>query len=182
MAEKKYKHCMLGEMGVGKTCIVLKYVDNVFDPNTSPTLGVNFLTKTVKTQGKTIEFNIWDTAGSERFRSMVSMYYRGVTSCMIVYDITNRESFEDVEGWYQQVKAEADNPNVVVAIVGTKIDLADKRQVSTEEGQAIATKLGCIFGEVTAATGDSIDKIFEKIISEMNLTTAPPVIEQTPCC
>ena len=112
MSERKYKHCMLGELGVGKTSIVLKYVEGTFDPNCKSTLGVNFLTKQCTVKGQQVDLNIWDTAGSERFRSMVSMYYRGVTSCMIVYDITNRETFEDIEGWYRQIKSEADCENV----------------------------------------------------------------------
>ena len=112
MTDKKYKHCMLGEENVGKTSIVLRYVNDKFDPNVVPTLGVNFLTKQVQSKGTTIDLNIWDTAGSERFRSMVAMYYRGVTSCMIVYDVTNKESFEDVEGWVKQLENESKNANV----------------------------------------------------------------------
>ena len=112
MSELKIKHCMVGEAGVGKTSIVLRYVENIFDPKYELTMGVNFLTKRVQAQGKTFNVNIWDTAGSERFRSMVSMYYRGISSCMIVYDITDRESFDDVEGWFKEVKTEVKNDTV----------------------------------------------------------------------
>ena len=171
MTEKKFKHCMLGEMGVGKTSIVSRYTSNVFDVNSAATLGVALITKDIELRGEKYEFNIWDTAGSERFRSMVSMYYRSISSCMIVYDITNRESFNAIEGWYKQFKNEADNPNAVIVVVGTKADLENERQVSTEEGQQLATQLGCLFAEVTSVSGDSVKNAFEKVIEEIDITT-----------
>ena len=99
------------------------------------------------------------------------MYYRSISSCMIVYDITNRDSFNQVEGWLKQFKSEADNPNAVIIICGTKCDLENQRQISQQEGQELATKLGCLFAEVSAKDGDSVKKAFEKVIEEIDVTT-----------
>ncbi|EDR26225.1 hypothetical protein, conserved [Entamoeba dispar SAW760] len=189
MSVRKFKHCMLGELGVGKTSIVLRYVEGIFDPSCKSTLGVNFLTKTCKVKGKKIDLNIWDTAGSERFRSMVSMYYRGVSSCMIVYDITNRQSFEGVESWYNQIKSEQDCENILIEIVGTKSDLSTQRVVKTIEGENLATKFGCLFAEVTSVEGDSVDKAFNNILDKVDISQfhcstdeAIPVVEDTHNC
>ena len=112
MSDKRYKHCMFGEPGVGKTSILLRYVEDKFYEDKVPTLGKNNLIKQVESKGSTIYLNIWDTTACDRFSPTCFLYFRGVTSCMIVYDVTNRESFEDVEGYVKHVKCEVDNPNI----------------------------------------------------------------------
>ena len=171
--EIKLKHCMVGEAGVGKTSIVVRYVEDIFDPKYELTMGVNFLTKTIEMDKKNIILNIWDTAGSERFRSMVSIYYHGITSCMIVYDITNRESFEDVEGWFTEVKLETKDDHVLICIVGTKSDLGSLRVVRKEEGEQLAMKLGCMFFEVTSIEGNSVEMMFQKMLEEIDFDKLP---------
>ncbi|ELP90310.1 hypothetical protein EIN_505160 [Entamoeba invadens IP1] len=151
------KHVLLGNLGVGKTCIAQRYALNQFLPNSPPTLCADFCTKRVQIAKVDVELNIWDTAGSERFRSMISMYYRGAKSCMIVYDITSKESFCSVEEWYNLLKDNIEDVNkTVVMIVGTKTDLEDKREVSVDEGVKLSQKLECLFMEVTSKEGESL--------------------------
>ncbi|ELP94175.1 hypothetical protein EIN_185820 [Entamoeba invadens IP1] len=189
---QKFKLCMLGEMGVGKTCIVKRYLNHVFDSNTHDTVGCDFLTKVCQIGKKKIELSVWDTAGSEKFRSMLNMYYRNISSCMIVYDITSRLSFEKVEEWYNTVQKENDMNNekhVIVMIVAAKIDLAAKREVTKVEGENLAQRLGCLFTEVTSVSGDTVEVAFQFILDNLDLSVvpeepqeSPDFSEQSSCC
>ncbi|KAL7714265.1 Rab family GTPase [Entamoeba marina] len=170
MSKRTLKHCMLGETSVGKTCIVLRYVNQVFDPKSKSTLGVNFITKKCDVKNHSVLMNIWDTAGSEKFRSMTSMYYRKATSCMIVYDITNRKSFEGIEEWYNKIREEEYNSQqAIIMIIGAKNDLGRQREVSKEEGECMARSLDCLFMEVSSKTGENIDLSFKCILDNIDL-------------
>ena len=194
--QTKYKMCLIGDCNVGKTSLILTYTKEKSKRANAITLGANYLTKTIETRGRTIDVNIWDTAGSERFRSMTSMYFRGACAFLIVYDVTDRESFDGISGWLVQIKKEIDTTNVTICVVGNKCDLKEQRVVSTEEGEETATMLGCLFEECSSLDTQMVEKVFMKVFNEMvlfdeneveddgekiNLVDVGPV-EEKKCC
>ena len=156
----KMKICMLGDASVGKTCIVSRFVKDIFDNEESATIAANFVETSITTTNKTIDVAIWDTAGQEKYRSMVGMYYRQSNGAVIVYDITNLKSFEHIEDWYKDLKASC--PEVAIALIGNKSDDKEHRCVTAEEGSELAKKLKIpVFFEVSALNGESLF-FFEK--------------------
>ena len=157
-----YKIIIIGDSAVGKSCILLQFSDKTFSENYVSTIGVDFKIRTMEVNGQNIKLQIWDTAGQERFKSITENYYRGAHAIAIVYDITNRDSFENVRKWVNEVDKIA-NPQVCKIIVGNKTDLEEKRQVRREEGQAFADSLGVPFIETSAKNAYNVQKLFEEM-------------------
>lgn len=123
-----FKLVLLGDTAVGKSCLVVRFVRDEFFEFQEPTIGAAFLTQTVPIEGATVKFEIWDTAGQERYRSLAPMYYRGAAAAIVVYDITNKESFNGAKSWVKELQRRGD-PNVVITLAGNKADLQNKRKV-----------------------------------------------------
>jgi len=166
------KIVLLGDMSTGKTCMVLRLVNNKFDENKEPTIGAAFLVHKMPVAGRTVKLEIWDTAGQERFRSLSQMYYRGATAAIIVYDITSATSFDVMKGWIDELK-EKGPPNIFLAIAGNKCDLAEHRAVQPSAVEAYLAQL-CegggrrpIFRECSAKSGEGVQQLFEDICKSL---------------
>jgi small GTP-binding protein len=159
-----YKVVLLGESGVGKTCIIAQFTNGVFDPDTVTSLTAQFIRKTISFEdNKSITFDIWDTAGQEKYRSMAKIFYKDAKAVILVYDITNKKSFEEMRDfWYEQVKQNGDS-DVIIAIAGNKRDLYEEKQVSDEEGEEFAKKVKGIFASTSAKNDSGIQALFDNI-------------------
>jgi Ras-related protein Rab-11A len=144
--EKKYdflfKVVMIGDHGVGKTQLIVRYTKDDFDMHSKTTLGVEFTTHSATIESKSIGAQLWDTAGEEKYKSLTSIYYKGAVGAMLVYDITRKETFERISAqWLNELKSFSD-PNIVIILIGNKCDLKEKREVTTEEAASFAEKNG----------------------------------------
>ncbi|CAM0951904.1 unnamed protein product [Alopecurus aequalis] len=156
-----FKFIVVGDTGVGKSCLLLQFTDKRFQPVHDLTIGVEFGNQMVTIDNKKIKLNIWDTAGQEAFRSLTRTYYRSAAAALLVYDITRRETFNNLAKWLEDVRKEADgNNNVTVMLVGNKTDLAHRRVVSTEEGEQFAKEHGLAFIETSARNLHNVDQAF----------------------
>jgi small GTP-binding protein len=163
-----YKVLLLGDSTVGKTCILLKYTDKIFQETHMMTIGLDYRLKTMTLQsGKEVKLQIWDTAGQDRFRSITKNYYKGSHGIILIYDVTSLKTFENVKSWVSQIHEEISD-KVVIYLVGNKIDMDDERKVKTEEGQKLAEELGVPFVETSAKSGENIDKIFSDITERID--------------
>ncbi|KAJ3442949.1 rab gtpase [Anaeramoeba flamelloides] len=158
----KFKICFIGDEGVGKTSIITRFIYQSFDPDTQSTVGVDFLSKTINIENQSIRLQLWDTAGQERFRCLLPSYIRNSSLAVIVYDVTNTESFENLDFWLQTVK-EIRGEDVIIFYVGNKTDLTDQRKISTEEFEKKAQEKGFIHFETSAKTGTNIKQLFNKV-------------------
>lgn len=140
------KLVLLGDVGTGKSSLVLRFVRGQFVEFQESTIGAAFFSQTLAVNETTVKFEIWDTAGQERYHSLAPMYYRGAGAAIIVYDITNQDSFARAKKWAQELKAQG-NPNMVIALAGNKADLLDARKVTTEEGVSGHQRLKYLPGE-----------------------------------
>ncbi|CAB0030419.1 unnamed protein product [Trichogramma brassicae] len=166
MAKKTYdllfKLLLIGDSGVGKTCILFRFSDDAFSTTFISTIGIDFKIKTVELRGKKIKLQIWDTAGQERFHTITTSYYRGAMGIMLVYDITAEKSFENIVNWLRNIDEHA-SENVEKMILGNKSDMEDKRVVSTEKGEKIAREHGIRFMETSAKADINIDRAFREL-------------------
>jgi small GTP-binding protein len=151
---------------VGKSSLVLRFVKGQFHEFQESTIGAAFLTQTVTIDDTTVKFEIWDTAGQERYHSLAPMYYRGAQAAIVVYDITNKESFQKAQTWVKELQRQA-SPNIVIALAGNKIDLASKRVVSYEEAKAYADECSLLFMETSAKTAANVMDIFTSIAKKL---------------
>jgi Ras-related protein Rab-6A len=165
-ALSKYKLVFLGDQSVGKTSIITRFMYDTFDSTYQATIGIDFLSKTMYLEDRTVRLQLWDTAGQERFRSLIPSYIRDSSVAIIVYDITNRNSFMNTVKWIDDVRSERGN-DVIMMLVGNKTDLADKRQVSVEEGEAKAKEYDIMFIETSAKAGFNIKALFRKVASAL---------------
>ena len=160
------KVVLLGESGVGKTCIINKFTSGIFDPEVVTSLSAQFISKSIefKEINQTIKFDIWDTAGQEKFRSLAKIFYKDAKVICLCYDITSRKSFNELKDyWYeQQVKLNSDG-QPIFAVVANKIDLYETQQVSDEEGKAFAREINGIFQATSAKSDAGISNLFENI-------------------
>jgi len=154
-----FKFIIIGDEAVGKTCLLLQFTDKRYRTTHQVTVGVEFGSKTVEVSGKMIKLQCWDTAGQDRFRSIVRSYYRGAAGALLVYDITRRESFEHVSQWLTEARNNADE-DLVITLIGNKCDKSSDRQVPFEEGHAFAQRHGLYFLETSAVTGHMVDQAF----------------------
>ncbi|WFD35559.1 GTP-binding protein of the rab/ypt [Malassezia cuniculi] len=164
-----FKLVLLGESSVGKSSIALRFVKDQFDDFRESTIGAAFLTKTVpRDEEHQVKFEIWDTAGQERYKSLAPMYYRNAHCALVVYDITQEASLENAKGWIKELQRHAD-AGILVALVGNKTDLEDKRTVSTETGAKYAEEEGLLFFETSAKTPQNIDELFNTLAKKLPL-------------
>ncbi|XP_059489171.1 ras-related protein Rab-10 [Neocloeon triangulifer] len=175
MAKKTYdllfKLLLIGDSGVGKTCILFRFSDDAFTTTFISTIGIDFKIKTVELRGKKIKLQIWDTAGQERFHTITTSYYRGAMGIMLVYDVANEKSFDNIVKWLRNIDEHA-NEDVEKMILGNKCDMEDKRQVAKERGEAIAREHGVRFMETSAKANINIEQAFHELASAILDKTA----------
>ena len=160
------KVILIGDSGVGKTNIMSKFLKNQFLENSKATVGVEFGSKLFIHENHKIKAQIWDTAGQERYKSITSAYYKGAKGALIVYDITNKFTFESVDKWVQDLNSYGDK-NLTLLLVGNKSDLEDKRQIMKEDGEEKAKSFNLGFIETSACSGDNIDQAFDIMLKEV---------------
>ena len=160
------KLILVGDSGVGKTNILSKYLKNDFDPDSKATVGVEFGTKNIEIDNKRIKVQIWDTAGQERYKSITSTYYKGAKGAFIVYDITRKSTFDNIDKWIGDLKNNGDE-NMIVYLVGNKSDLNDMREVRKDEAMTKSEKFNIAFSETSALYGDNIHKIFQDLMEKV---------------
>jgi len=161
-----FKLLLIGDSGVGKSCLLLRFADDTYTESYISTIGVDFKIRTIELDGKTIKLQIWDTAGQERFRTITSSYYRGAHGIIVVYDVTDNESFNNVKQWLHEIDRYACE-NVNKLLVGNKSDLTAKRVVSTEQGKEFADSLGIEFLETSAKTAQNVEQAFLTMASQI---------------
>ena len=164
MSIESFKVVLVGESGVGKTSIITQFIDQTFQEDQQSTTGGTFSTKSVICDDtKILKFEIWDTAGQERYRALTKMFYKDANAAVLVYDITRKDSFEELQNyWAQQIK-ESSPPNIILAVAANKSDLIDKEVVKEEESRAFANELGAIYVSTTATTVETINDLFIQI-------------------
>lgn len=153
------KLLLIGDSGVGKSCCLLRFSEDSFTPSFITTIGIDFKIRTIDLDGKRIKLQIWDTAGQERFRTITTAYYRGAMGILLVYDVTDERSFNNIQTWFQNVEQHA-TEGVNKILIGNKCDWEEKRVVSTERGQALANELGIPFMEVSAKANINVEEAF----------------------
>merc|ERR1712118_440126 len=154
-----FKYIIIGDTGVGKSCLLLQFTDKRFRADHDLTIGVEFGARLVTIDSKQIKLQIWDTAGQESFRSITRSYYRGAAGALLVYDITRRETFNHLANWLEDARQHA-NPNMTIMLIGNKSDLTHRRAVTTEEGQQFAQEHGLVFMETSAKTAHNVEEAF----------------------
>ncbi|XP_024314880.1 ras-related protein RABD1 isoform X2 [Brachypodium distachyon] len=161
-----FKLLLIGDSSVGKSCLLLRFADDAYVDTYISTIGVDFKIRTVELDGKSVKLQIWDTAGQERFRTITSSYYRGAHGIIIVYDVTDMESFNNVKQWLSEIDRYASD-SVCKLLVGNKCDLVDSKVVDTEEAKALADSLGMTFLETSAKESINVEKAFLTMSSEI---------------
>lgn len=166
----QFKLVLLGESAVGKSSLVLRFVKGQFHEYQESTIGAAFLTQTITLDDSIIKFEIWDTAGQERYHSLAPMYYRGAQAAIVVYDITNKDSFDKAKSWIEELQRQA-NSNIIMALAGNKNDLEASRAVSHEDGSKFADENGLLFLETSAKTAINVNEIFLAIAKKLPKAT-----------
>ncbi|OMO92283.1 Small GTPase superfamily [Corchorus olitorius] len=161
-----FKVVLIGDSGVGKSNLLSRFTRNEFCLESKSTIGVEFATRTLQVEGRTVKAQIWDTAGQERYRAITSAYYRGALGALLVYDVTKPTTFENVSRWLKELRDHADS-NIVIMLIGNKTDLKHLRAVATEDGQSYAEKEGLSFIETSALEAVNVEKAFQTILSEI---------------
>ena len=161
-----FKLLLIGDSGVGKSCLLLRFADDTYTESYISTIGVDFKIRTIELDGKTIKLQIWDTAGQERFRTITSSYYRGAHGIIVVYDVTDLESFNNVKQWLHEIDRYA-SENVNKLLVGNKCDLETRRAVSTDQAREFADSLGIEFLETSAKTATNVEKAFMTMAAQI---------------
>lgn len=163
MSKKTYdylfKLLLIGDSGVGKTCILFRFSDDAFNHTFISTIGIDFKIKTIDLKGKKIKLQIWDTAGQERFHTITTSYYRGAMGILLVYDVTNAKSFDNIAKWLRNIEEHA-NEDVEKIIIGNKCDMEERRVIPTERGEEIASAHNIPFIETSAKANINIDRVF----------------------
>ena len=161
-----FKIVLIGDSGVGKTNILSRYINNEFSLATQSTVGVEFGSKIIKKNGKVIKLQIWDTAGQERYKSITSAYYKGSRGAFVVYDITRKTTYDNIDKWIGELKTNG-SEDVLIMLVGNKSDLEEKREVITEEVEKKAQEQKLAFCETSALNGKNVEYAFENLINEI---------------
>jgi len=161
-----FKVVLIGDTGVGKSNLLSRFTRNEFSLESKSTIGVEFATRSIQVDGKTIKAQIWDTAGQERYRAITSAYYRGAVGALLVYDITKQMTYENVERWLKELRDHAD-ANIVIMLVGNKSDLRHLRAVETETATAFCEKEALSFIETSALESTNVESAFQQILAEI---------------
>lgn len=166
MQMRDVKVCLLGDSGVGKSSIVMRFVTGTYRSALESTIGASFMSKSLFVDGMGYRFQIWDTAGQEKFRSLAPMYYRGAAAAIIVLDVTRPSSFKSVKAWIQELQSFGPS-KIVLAIAGNKCDLEDLREVTMKDAQEYASSINAIFGETSAMTAANVEEIFTALARQL---------------
>jgi len=153
------KLLLIGDSGVGKSCLLLRFCDDAWTPSFITTIGIDFKIRTIELDGKRIKLQIWDTAGQERFRTITTAYYRGAMGILLVYDVTDERSFNNIRNWHSNIEQHAAE-GVNKILIGNKSDWSDKRVVTEEQGRQLAEELGIKFMETSAKVNDNVEEAF----------------------
>lgn len=175
-----FKLLLIGDSGVGKSCLLLRFADDTYAESYISTIGVDFKIRTIQLEGKTIKLQIWDTAGQERFRTITTSYFRGAQGILLVYDVTDRQSFNSIRNWVSQIDQHAD-VHVNKILIGNKCDCTSETVVTTKEGQELADEFGVPFYETSAKNNINVDEGFltlardvkKRLMAEGRPTTGP---------
>jgi Ras-related protein Rab-1A len=169
-----FKLVLIGDSGVGKSCLLLRFADDTYTESHISTIGVDFKIRTIQLEGKTIKLQIWDTAGQERFRTITSSYYRGAHGIIVVYDTTDNETFEHVKTWLHEIDRYA-SENVNKLLVGNKSDMTTKRQVDTDAAKDFAAQVNIPFLETSAKNATNVEDAFMTMAAEIKkrMASAP---------
>lgn len=171
-----FKYIIIGDTGVGKSCLLLQFTDKRFQPVHDLTIGVEFGARMVNIDNKQIKLQIWDTAGQESFRSITRSYYRGAAGALLVYDITRRDTFKHLSVWLEEARQHSQS-NMVIMLIGNKNDLEHRRAVSFEEGKAFADANGLIFMETSAKTAFNVEQAFINTAEKIHENITSGVID-----
>mmetsp|Transcript_17155 Transcript_17155/g.17832 ORF Transcript_17155/g.17832 Transcript_17155/m.17832 type:complete len:203 (+) Transcript_17155:33-641(+) len=176
-----YKLVILGDIAVGKSSIAQRFVNGKFGTLHEPTIGALFLTKKINIQNYIAKFEIWDTAGQERYHALTPMYYRNANAAVVVFDVTNPQSYERAQKWVAELLEKA-NSGIIIALCGNKVDLDENRKVNPEEVKRYADQIGSFYIEVSAKINLNIDKMFEDIANKLpkNVVKKGDVIDEKP--
>ncbi|XP_060063031.1 uncharacterized protein LOC132543533 [Ylistrum balloti] len=161
-----FKYLLIGDSGVGKSSLLLRFADDVFSETYISTIGVDFKIRTVNLEGKTVRLQIWDTAGQDRFKTITSSFYRGAHGIMLVYDVTDMQSFRHVRDWIQEVDKYGGGDTTMI-LVGNKSDMNSKRLVTYDMGKEYAESLGISFVETSAKSSTNVESLFVTMASEI---------------
>lgn len=161
-----FKVVLIGDSGVGKSNLLSRFTRNEFNLDTKSTIGVEFATRSIQVDAKTIKAQIWDTAGQERYRAITSAYYRGAVGALLVYDISKHQTYENVQRWLKELREHADS-NIVIMLVGNKSDLRHLRAVPTEEAKQFASENNLSFIETSALDASNVELAFQNILTEI---------------
>ena len=161
-----FKLLIIGDSGVGKSCLLLRFSDDIFTDSFISTIGVDFKIRTVDIDGAKVKLQIWDTAGQERFRTITSSYYRGAHGIIVVYDVTEQKSFNNITKWLKEIDTFA-GPHVQKLLVGNKCDLESERTVSADEGRELANKLNIPFVETSAKDSINVEQAFLRMAQDI---------------
>ena len=171
-SDSVYKIILLGDSTVGKTCFLMRYTDNTFQEIHMSTIGLDYRLKTMTlNSGKQVKVQIWDTAGQDRFRAITKNYYKGAHGIILIYDVTNQLTFENVTNWINQIKEEASD-KVTIFLVGNKIDDEKNRKVNTEEGEKLAQDFKLKFYETSAKIGTNVEATFKSLVQIIDEVSA----------
>ena len=157
---------LIGDSGVGKSNLLSRFTRNEFNLESKSTIGVEFATRSIQVDGKTIKAQIWDTAGQERYRAITSAYYRGAVGALLVYDITKQATFDNVGRWLKELRDHADS-NIVIMLVGNKSDLRHLRSVQAEDAKTFCEKETLSFIETSALDATNVEEAFENILTQI---------------
>ena len=170
MMEKEYdyifKVLLVGNSDVGKSSLILRYVDQIWNDVFVPTIGVDFKVKSLEIENKSIKLQIWDTAGQERFRNVISSYFKGAHGILLIFDITSRDSFKELENWLAEVEKNA-STQILKILIGNKCDLVEERDISKDEGEAFAMRNGMQYIETSAKINTNVNEAFEALAKIM---------------
>ncbi|XP_074353242.1 ras-related protein RGP1-like [Apium graveolens] len=166
-----FKIVLIGDSAVGKSQLLARFARNEFSLDSKATIGVEFQTRTLSIDHKTVKAQIWDTAGQERYRAVTSAYYRGAVGAMLVYDITKRQSFDHVVRWLEELRGHADK-NIVIMLVGNKTDLGHLRNVPSEDAKEFAERENLYFMETSALESTNVEIAFNTVLTEIYRTVS----------
>mmetsp|Transcript_5908 Transcript_5908/g.5295 ORF Transcript_5908/g.5295 Transcript_5908/m.5295 type:complete len:185 (+) Transcript_5908:117-671(+) len=159
---REVKVVLLGDTGVGKSSLVLRFVTNNFKPYSESTIGASFMSKMIMVSGKPIKFQIWDTAGQEKYHSLAPMYYRGAAAAIVVYDITRQNTFKTLKNWIDELRTQGPK-DIAIAIAGNKADLEDQREVSKAAAISYSEEIGAMYLETSAKDDLNVQDIFVQL-------------------
>jgi len=166
------KLLLIGDSGVGKSCLLMRYCEDAFSESFITTIGIDFKVRTLEMDGKKVRVSVWDTAGQERFQTILPAYYRGAHGIMLVYDVTDGKSFDNVARWSKQIEQHA-QPGVMRMLVANKCDMVADRVVSVEDGQALAKSLDCLVFETSAKSNLNVTPAFSALVTAVLKTGLP---------